>query len=164
MRPDPQQADSTVPFAEELLHRLGDKLRAMGAAVPLGPELLVAGGIGNPGGRRLPSRPPRGGVRPPFYVPLSTVGAPEGVAPLANDGKVPAEYLPAGGGSLVRVDHGQSTPAVTWTVNHNLGRRPHTEVYDPAGQLLLADVEHPDVNTVVITHAEPAAGSVVAIG
>lgn len=33
--PDPQQDDSTVRFAEELLHRLGDKLGAMGAAVRL---------------------------------------------------------------------------------------------------------------------------------
>lgn len=52
-----------------------------------------------------------------------------------------------------------STPAATWTVRHNLGRNPEVQVL-VGEEEVIADVEFPDVNTVVVTHSSPRVGSV----
>lgn len=62
---------------------------------------------------------------------------------------------PAGAGS----EWPFASPVATWTVRHNLGRHPLVQVLDTTGAQFDADVEYADVNTVVITHAQPVAGS-----
>jgi len=52
----------------------------------------------------------------------------------------------------------QSTPATTWTINHNLGYVPSVEVFDSGSQEVDADVSHPSVNTAVIVFSVPLAG------
>lgn len=52
----------------------------------------------------------------------------------------------------------QSTPASTWTINHNLGYVPSVELFDSGSQEIEADVSHPSVNTAVIVFAVPVAG------
>lgn len=56
-----------------------------------------------------------------------------------------------------------ATPAATWTVPHGLGRNPMVQLVDDAGAVIDADIDFPDPNTVVVTHAQPLAGSVLLI-
>ena len=56
--------------------------------------------------------------------------------------------------------HTQASAASTWTVNHNLGRRPDTTVMNPGGQVVLAAVTHISNNQLLVQFASPATGSV----
>lgn len=53
------------------------------------------------------------------------------------------------------------TNAATWTVAHNLGRIPQVQLVDDLSAQFDADVEFPDLNTAVVTHASPKSGSVL---
>lgn len=64
---------------------------------------------------------------------------------------------PAGGATIVYV-HTQSTPATTWTINHNLGFRPSVELLDSGSQEIDADVSHPSVNQTIVTLKAATAG------
>lgn len=52
----------------------------------------------------------------------------------------------------------QSTPATTWTINHNLGHVPSVELFDSGSQEIDADVSHPSVNQAIIVFSVPVAG------
>lgn len=52
----------------------------------------------------------------------------------------------------------QSSPASTWTINHNLGFVPSVEVFDSGSQEVEADVSHPTLNQTVIVFSVPLAG------
>lgn len=54
----------------------------------------------------------------------------------------------------------QSTPAATWSGTHNLNRVPRAVVTDSAGQVMLADITFPDLNTFVVVHGQPTTGAV----
>ena len=59
--------------------------------------------------------------------------------------------------------HVQSTPAITWTIVHNLGTKPLVElfVYDGGGNLQKAwplTMEHVDDDTVTITWSQGRTG------
>jgi hypothetical protein len=69
-----------------------------------------------------------------------------------------ADPPPASGGAS-RYDHTQTTPAATWTVAHSLNRYPNATALDTAQKRFWPDLQYPDLNTVVVTHAEPLAGS-----
>lgn len=64
---------------------------------------------------------------------------------------------PAGGSTYVYDREG--VPAATWTITHNLGRRVHVTITDDDGREVLADVEHTDLNTTVVTFATPFSGT-----
>ena len=65
---------------------------------------------------------------------------------------------PASSGAS-RYDHTQTTPAATWTVTHGLNRYPNATALDTARKRFWPDLQYPDLNTAVVTHAEPRAGS-----
>ncbi len=46
-------------------------------------------------------------------------------------------------------------------VNHNLGYLPHTTIIMDDGTVVVADIEHLDINNVFITFASPQTGKVV---
>lgn len=46
--------------------------------------------------------------------------------------------------------HVQETASASWTVVHNLGKRPAVQVVDTAGTQVEGDVTHLDLNTVRI--------------
>lgn len=52
----------------------------------------------------------------------------------------------------------QPTPALTWTINHNLGHVPSVELFDTGSQEIEADVSHPSINTTTILFTIPTAG------
>lgn len=53
------------------------------------------------------------------------------------------------------------TAQATWTVHHNLNRFPILQLFNAAGEMFEADVECPDNNTAVVTHAVPITGTVL---
>lgn len=59
----------------------------------------------------------------------------------------------------------QSTPNVTWLIQHNLGRKPLVQISDTTGNVIYPDVQHTDSdNRVVITHSTPETGTVIIVG
>lgn len=56
-------------------------------------------------------------------------------------------------------DYTQSTPAATWTVNHNLGFRPDVAVFSTGGLVVFAQITHLTLNTTQIDFTAPFSGS-----
>lgn len=52
----------------------------------------------------------------------------------------------------------QSSPASSWTVPHNMGRYPHIDYISNDGKAWIADVEHVDLNSSVLTFPAPTSG------
>lgn len=50
--------------------------------------------------------------------------------------------------------------ALTWTVNHNLGRKPNVQVLSPGGVEVMADVVHINNNQAVVSFAAAYTGGV----
>lgn len=75
-----------------------------------------------------------------------------------------AEQGPAGppgpAGAAQAFVYTQSSPASTWTVNHNLGAKPTVTVFTVGGVELEANVVHLSVNQLQVLLAAPMAGSV----
>ena len=84
-------------------------------------------------------------------VALTAVG-PQG--PIGPEG--PQGVAGPSGGTLYV--HTQSTPATTWTINHNLGFRPSVELLDSGSQEIDGDISHPTVNQTVVTLNPATAG------
>lgn len=60
--------------------------------------------------------------------------------------------------------HTQSTPAATWVIDHNLGRRAHVTLFATTTapwRVAYADVEHGSLNQTTIMFPEPVSGSAV---
>ena len=53
----------------------------------------------------------------------------------------------------------QTVPAITWTVDHNLGYRPDVRIYDAVGNLVLAGVQHTTDNQTLLSFNTPQSGS-----
>ena len=52
----------------------------------------------------------------------------------------------------------QNTPSATWTITHNLGRRPSVTVVDSAGTVVIGEVNYTSDNTLVITFSAGFSG------
>ncbi len=55
----------------------------------------------------------------------------------------------------------QSTPAATWTINHNLGYRPNVRALSVGGVEMLVEISHTSVNQTLIYFDTPTAGSAI---
>ena len=74
---------------------------------------------------------------------------------------VPQPGPPGPPGSGTGVIYTQGSPAATWTVNTSLGRKPYSvNVFDAAGNEIIADVALPSASQIVVTFATPQTGSV----
>lgn len=62
---------------------------------------------------------------------------------------------PPGAGAYVFT---QSSPASTWTINHNMGFRPSVELLDSGSQEIDGEVAHPSINQTIITLNPATAG------
>ncbi|NBR24579.1 MAG: hypothetical protein EBU08_12575 [Micrococcales bacterium] len=69
--------------------------------------------------------------------------------------QTPGPQGPAGAAAYVFT---QSTPATTWTINHNLGLRPSVELLDTGSQEIEGEVSHPSLNQTVVTLSLATAG------
>jgi len=70
----------------------------------------------------------------------------------------PAGASGSGGGSTYT--HTQSSALASWTVAHNLGRKPSITVVDNLDNRIEPDVTYLDTNTVRVTHASALIGKV----
>lgn len=71
---------------------------------------------------------------------------------------------PGGGGSTTPVDppafvFNQPTPAASWLITHSLNSFPSVTLTDPAGNIIMAQVQYLDANTAHVTFSQPVAGS-----
>lgn len=64
-------------------------------------------------------------------------------------------------GADMYYEHVQSSPASTWTISHNLGVRPNIQVLDSADEIILAEVDHTNVNVAVVLFPSPQTGKAV---
>lgn len=55
-------------------------------------------------------------------------------------------------------EHVQIAPAATWTINHNLGKKPNISVYDGNGDEVLIPVTHVNDNTAQVNWSQPSTG------
>lgn len=54
--------------------------------------------------------------------------------------------------------HTQSTPSATWTINHNLGFVPSTELFSSGGEEIDGEVTHTSNNQTVVKFITPVSG------
>ncbi len=57
--------------------------------------------------------------------------------------------------------HNQTAAASTWNVNHNLHYFPHISIIMDDATIVVADIDHVDVNSAVITFPTPYTGKAV---
>lgn len=62
------------------------------------------------------------------------------IGPIGPSGSAAASYF-----------HDQVSPSATWTINHNLGFRPNVSAFDSGGSEVEGDIQHVDVNTLILT-------------
>jgi hypothetical protein len=55
--------------------------------------------------------------------------------------------------------HVQATPSATWSITHNLGKRPSVTVVDSGGNEWITKVEHVSDNALVIRFTAPFSGN-----
>lgn len=55
--------------------------------------------------------------------------------------------------------HAQATPSATWSITHNLGKRPAVTVVDSGGNEWITNVEHVSDNALVIRFTAPFSGN-----
>lgn len=53
----------------------------------------------------------------------------------------------------------QSSPAATWVIDHHLGFIPNVLILDGNGHQLIAEVQFPSDQTIVVVHSAPYAGT-----
>lgn|SRR5574343_84595 len=66
-----------------------------------------------------------------------------------------------GGGAGASYEFTQSSPSISWTVNHNLGAYPAIQVLSPGGVLIEAGVVHVSLNQSIISFASAQAGKAI---
>lgn len=100
------------------------------------------------------AEPLEAGVTPAMLFPATPVSADAGnIAKLGLDlGVYVGRYV-----------HQQSSPATTWTVNHNLARRPTVSILSNGGVEVEAAVSHITLNQLTISFAAAFAGQAVCI-
>lgn len=68
------------------------------------------------------------------------------------------------GGGAQALEYVQTTPAATWTIQHNRGAYPAAvEVIDTAGSVILGGVSHPTPNLTILTFSAPFSGRAIII-
>jgi hypothetical protein len=69
------------------------------------------------------------------------------------------EVGPAGpAGNSITYTHTQSVPSTTWTINHNLNKKPSVTIVDSAETVVRGSVVYTDTNTLVLSFSAGFAG------
>ena len=97
-------------------------------------------------------------VAPPSH-PTVTAAPPAAVSGV-QVAPVPGLRGPTGLTGGTAYTYVQSTPVASWPVAHNLGRDPAAVLLIVGGSVVETDVDLPDINTVVLTFAQPTSGRV----
>lgn len=57
--------------------------------------------------------------------------------------------------------HVQNTPSTTWTITHNLNKKPSITVIDSAGSMITGTLAYVDLNNVTLQFSNPTAGEAI---
>lgn len=67
---------------------------------------------------------------------------------------------PGSGGDLYYV-HSQALASDTWSITHNLGKKPSVTVEDTSGRVCIGQVDYVDTNSLIIRFSAPFSGEAV---
>jgi hypothetical protein len=101
------------------------------------------------------------GLVAPTQLPDSGVTAGQyGIATYEIDqyGRV-TSVTPSPGLGDLSYTHNQVVPSATWTINHNLGKRPTVDVIDSGGSTVIGEVVHLSVNSVRLDFSSAFGGT-----
>lgn len=102
-----------------------------------------------------------GSVHVSVQVPSITMGLPTStlrVLPTPGpQGPAGAPGTPGG----VAFEYTQASPASTWIIDHNLGRKVHVSVFSDDAVVVFADVVHGSPDQTTISYPTPTTGSAV---
>ena len=79
---------------------------------------------------------------------------------IVNGARVPFD-LTEGGGTDLYIFHDQTVPVATWTILHSFGRYPNVVLIDDDNEMIMTDLEYPDLATVVATFPAPTTGKAI---
>jgi hypothetical protein len=92
-----------------------------------------------------------------------SVAAPESLTLLLQQPKtnivVTTLGPPGPPGPVAGFDFTQSSAAVSWTINHNLGYRPSVQVFNVGGLEVLGEIQHTSNNQTIVTFNTAMAGT-----
>lgn len=63
-----------------------------------------------------------------------------------------------GGTGDAHYTHTQNAASASWSVNHNLGKKPSVMIVDSADSVLHGEIEYTDLNNLVINLSAPTSG------
>ena len=55
--------------------------------------------------------------------------------------------------------HTQMVPSDTWTINHDLNKKPSVTIIDSAGSWVMGDIEYPSDSQVILRFSHPFDGT-----
>lgn len=69
------------------------------------------------------------------------------------------QILDVASGGGVSYTHHQSVPAATWVIDHHMGLIPIVVLLDDSGQQMVAEIQYPSDQTVLVVHSAPYTGT-----
>lgn len=69
------------------------------------------------------------------------------------------EILDVASGGGVSYTHHQSVPAATWVIDHHMGLIPTVVLLDNSGHMMIADIQYPSDQTILVVHSAPYSGT-----
>jgi hypothetical protein len=81
---------------------------------------------------------------------------------VVNGARVPFDLFEgSGGGTNLYLQHDQDVPIATWAILHAFGRHPMVTILDDGNEMIMTDLEYPDLATVVATFPAPTTGKAI---
>ena len=81
---------------------------------------------------------------------------------LINDARIPFDAFEGVAGVDLYLQHDQDVPVATWVILHAFGRLPNVTLIDTAtNEMIMTDLEYPDLATVVATFPAPTTGKAI---
>jgi hypothetical protein len=80
---------------------------------------------------------------------------------IVNGARVPFDAFEASGATDFYMQHDQTVPIATWAILHAFGRHPNVTIIDDDNEMVLTDLEYPDLATVVATFPAPTTGKAI---
>ena len=80
---------------------------------------------------------------------------------LVNGARVPFDVFEGGAGADLYLQHDQVIPIATWTILHAFGRHPNVTLIDDENEMIITDLEYPNLTTVVATFPVPTTGKAI---
>lgn len=80
---------------------------------------------------------------------------------IVNGARVPFDAFEAAGSTTFYLQHDQDVAIATWVILHAFGRLPNVTLINPANEMIMTDLEYPDLATVVATFPAPTTGKAI---